>query len=319
MARAPGWIKRDKEESDALTRQTYLGPRDERFRSFIKLLLGKTGLKEATIELILKEEMPTYEKVFTHRSISEVDNYEYYEWMGDQICTVTVCKYLREKFPQYQKASGVKLFSRLKINFVSKKYFSGFGQKLGFLDYISSDLLTRLSTPDSLLEDVFEAFVGATDIIFDRLVKDNAGYTPIAIFMKPLLDSCPISVGYEDLYDAKTRLKELSEYINNQTFRYKRLASDPRSFTDQNFRIGVDATIPTYQVKVNGVMTDLYSLEKAHRYDPKVEVKYITKQWAIGHGYTVKEAEQDAAQKTIDALREVGIINYAVRKGLDTL
>jgi hypothetical protein len=60
----------------------------------------------------------------------------------------------------------------------------------------------------SLLEDVFEAFLGATESIIDSCVEVGSGYKVIYSILENIFDDMDISLKYEDLYDAKTRIKE---------------------------------------------------------------------------------------------------------------
>jgi len=68
-----------------------------------------------------------------------------------------------------------------------------------------------------LLENVFEGFFGATHLILDNRFGIGTGYAICYNIIKNLYDDIPISLKYEDLFDSKTRLKELfdSDKIKN--------------------------------------------------------------------------------------------------------
>jgi len=62
------------------------------------------------------------------------------------------------------------------------------------------------------LEDVFEAFFGATEFILDSQIRNGVGYAICYNIIENLFNEIKISLKYEDLYDAKTRLKENFDY-----------------------------------------------------------------------------------------------------------
>jgi len=76
----------------------------------------------------------------------------------------------------------------------------------------------------SIMEDVLEAFFGATEWILDDRVEPGAGYGICYLLLKHILDPMDISLEYNDLYDAITRLKETMDVHRNRwpgNLRYK--------------------------------------------------------------------------------------------------
>ena len=64
--------------------QVYNGPRDQEFKDMIKTILKLGKLKEKYIDVLLDEEgLSVYDKVFTHPSVDPLNNYEFYEILGD--------------------------------------------------------------------------------------------------------------------------------------------------------------------------------------------------------------------------------------------
>lgn len=191
----------------------YYGPRDESFRSLIVSLLKRGKLKNDYILSITDERgMDMYSQVFTHNSVDRKKNYEYFEILGDSTINKGIVWYLYRKFPQLNCPEGVKILSRLKISLVSKKSFSTFADKLGFWGYISASEQERRDKKKSILEDVFEAFFAATEILIDTKIKLGAGYAICYNIITSLFDETEISLRYEDLFDAKTRLKEIFDH-----------------------------------------------------------------------------------------------------------
>ena len=64
-----------------------------------------------------------------------------------------------------------------------------------------------------MLEDTFEAFLGVTEYLIDTQVCVGAGYAACYQILKNIFDDIDISLKYETLYDAKTRLKELFDML----------------------------------------------------------------------------------------------------------
>ena len=187
----------------------YIAPRDQEFTQLIISLLKLGKLKQEYIVKILNEEgMNLYSQIFTHSTANSELNYEPYEMLGDSTANCCIVWYLSRRFPRLDCPEGVKVIARLKINLVSKKSFAEFGNVLGFWKFISADQETRENKMKPTLEDVFEAFFGATQYLLDKNIQRGVGYTICYNIIQNLFDQREISLRYEDLYDPKTRLKE---------------------------------------------------------------------------------------------------------------
>ena len=121
-----------------------------------------------------------------------------------------------DQFPQLNCQDGVKILARLKINLVSKKVFANFGSELDFWRYVSADKETRDTKMKKTLEDVFEAFFGATQKLIDSEIRMGVGYSICYNIIQNLFENMQISLKYEDLYDPKTRLKEVFDFFKDQ-------------------------------------------------------------------------------------------------------
>jgi dsRNA-specific ribonuclease len=193
------------------------GDRGQVFKSFIQNLLQRSHLKKKYIQLLTNtDSMNLYSDAFTHISIDSDRNYEYLEILGDVTCNKSIVWYIKERFPQLQNSDGVKVIARLRINLVSKKNFAMIAERLGFIDFISCEREIKEQKGKSLLEDVFEAFFGATELLIDKLVGSGSGYGICYRILKSILDEMTISLKYEDLYDPITRLKETFDFFRQQ-------------------------------------------------------------------------------------------------------
>jgi dsRNA-specific ribonuclease len=188
----------------------YLGNRGIEFKRLITSLLKKGKLKKKYIAaLTTPESMEVFSAAFTSELVDEEHNYQVYEQLGDLSGNKFIVQYFYRRFPQLKCADGVKVVARLRINYGAKQSFCEIARELGFWNFISAtnDLRQRKMKP--LLEDVFEAFLGAMEDILDREVSFGLGYPMVYKVLKAIFDDMDISLKYEDLYDAKTRLKEL--------------------------------------------------------------------------------------------------------------
>jgi dsRNA-specific ribonuclease len=101
------------------------------------------------------------------------------------------------------------------INYGSKNSFYKLADEAGFWEFISAPNEMRARKKKDLLEDTFEAYLGAVTVILNREALEarvgpitRPGYSACYNILSTLFDEMKISLAHEDLYDAKTRLKE---------------------------------------------------------------------------------------------------------------
>ena len=189
--------------------ELYIGPRDDSFKSLIKDLLNKANIKDKYINLLTNHEsMIEYGNAFTHDTVDENNNYQVYEQLGDLEANSFIVRYMYRRFPKLKCSKAVKIVARLRINYGSKKVFAEIASKLGFWPFISASTELRGTKMKPLLEDSFEAFLGATSFMLDSYTQNGVGGAIVYDILETIFDKMPISLAYEDLYDAKTILKE---------------------------------------------------------------------------------------------------------------
>lgn len=193
------------------------GDRSEIFVEFLIEMLMKFSLSRSTAENILKNDkiFSMYKNVFTHKVFDSKNNYEFYELIGDVSCNKIIVWYLQKKFPFLSNSDGVKVLARLRINLVSKITFSNWAKKLNFGPFISYDLDTKIKQENSVYEDIFEAFVGCTELVIDEYIRGYSAMYFCYKFMETLLDDEEIKLSYKSLYDPITRCKETFDYFNS--------------------------------------------------------------------------------------------------------
>jgi dsRNA-specific ribonuclease len=194
----------------------YLGPRNEEFRNLIKSLLERGRLIPKYIDILLNEKsMEEYSKAFTAESANSENNSEVYEQLGDVTANKFIVWYMYKRFPQLMCTEGVKVVARLRINYGAKQSFYTIANNLGFWKFISASDEDRNRKMKPLLEDSLEAFIGVTEYLLDTNFRSGVGNAIVNDILTSIFDDIPISLEYEDLYDAKTRLKELFDSYGN--------------------------------------------------------------------------------------------------------
>ena len=188
----------------------YLGNRGESFKCFISTLLKKCSVTTKYVKMLTDDDaMRVYGCAFTSEVVDPHNNYQVLEQVGDLAANKFINNYMYSRFPQLDCTAGVAVVARLRIKYGAKNSFAEIARNLGFWFFISAtnDLRQRKMKP--LLEDVLEAFIGATERILDRRKRIGVGYAIVYDILATIFDDMEISLKYEDLYDGKTRIKEL--------------------------------------------------------------------------------------------------------------
>lgn len=205
-------IHTDRMDDKMNQRDIHYGIRGEKFIEFLHGLLKRGNLKEKYLaELTDPENIKIFNTAFTSKTVDPVDNYEILEQLGDQSLGKFIVSYSYERFPQLRCTAGVNIVSRLRINLVSNIYCSRFADKLGFFPFISVEEQSIITQDDKInvLGDCFESFLGATETILNNIYSLGVGYAIVYSILENIYNEEDISLDYNFLFDAKTRLKEL--------------------------------------------------------------------------------------------------------------
>ena len=276
----------------------YKGPRGEKFTQFIKSLLEKSKIKEKYLKALLtSESIQEYSKAFTSITANETENYEIFEQLGDVSANKFIVWYAYKRFPQLMCTLGVKVVARLRINYGARQSFSKIGDSLGFWEFISATEEERGHKKKDLLEDCVESFCGCTEYLLDNIFMPGVGYAIVAQILGSIFDTIPISLRYEDLYDAKTRLKELFDmYKDLGTWAYISVRDDKL----------VKAKI--YLVP-KGMSKRAHERKATNERGQQIVIKSPVRGWTeIGEGVAAKksDAEQKAAEMGLRHLNRKG-------------
>ncbi len=272
----------------------YHGPRGAEFRNIVHAFLKRGGLTQEHIGRLMDDSaMRIWGMVFTARCAHPTENYELYETLGDGVANNALVYYLVRRFPEINCPDGVPVLARLKINLVSKDTFRTLNeQHLGFWPYITAAEDTRQRQQKSLLEDTFEAAMGALVWMVDDRIYQGAGFAIAYNIIESLFNTMTISLSYDELFDAKTRLKEMVDAfkMRGPSFNGRRLPP----IGDIEYRRADRRPDGSHSVSI-------YRVESR---TPKQEALLATAQ-----GTCQKDAEQKAADVAVKKLRTMGYVN----------
>lgn len=196
-------------------------------RNFILSVFENINMKDDYKQLFVTDyALAMFQTAFIAKSVNPQQNYEVLEFLGDSASNHAAVAYFYNTYPQLQclSGSGVATLSRLKIKYTGSESFAKFARQYGFFPYIKAtrEELENTEKAQRLLEDVFEAFVGAMYVILTKYFGlHGVGNEIIYAFISHILHNEQISFALSDLYDAKTRLKELFDNKSDTNLLYK--------------------------------------------------------------------------------------------------
>lgn len=192
---------------------------NKNLKLFIGGILSNLSLTDNEIQILLSDKcLQEFKNSLTCMTFDYNNNYEFYELLGDSTLNKCIIWYLKRRFPEFNRAGGVKYLTRLKIITISKEGFSSLADTLGLYKYIRSSPEEKQNDKKKILEDVFEAFLGCLEHLVDEHIKLHKGYSIVYQLIEQLLDKKEFNTKYEDLWDAKTRIKELFDIRPNDKY-----------------------------------------------------------------------------------------------------
>lgn len=256
-------------------------------KAFILNVFKEVNIKHKYKQVLVTDDaIEMFQAAFIAKSVLPQKNYEVLEFLGDSAANHAVVAYFYRSYPQLRclSGSGVATMSRLKIKHTSSESFAKFATQYGFLPYIKAtrEELENTEKTQHLLEDVFEAFIGA---IYDILMK-HFGFHGVCNqiiydFIEHVFNQQKISFDLDELYDAKTRLKELFDNRSDTNTLYKTFGK------------------PIYERKTDQANTGTYMYTLLY-FENNIN-KYF-----IGVGTSQANREKSAAQQAIDWLKSQG-------------
>jgi len=159
-------------------------------------------------------------------------DYERLEFLGDAVVSIVVAKYLYERFPDENEGFLTKMRTKL----VNGEMLGFLASKLGFGEYaiMSRHIEDKCKgrTSQHILEDIFEAFVGAMFLDFNEIdnynLLDNF-YSGIGfqICEKFIIHVIEEYVDFSELIISNNNYKEMLSKYFNETYSTSINFSDP--------------------------------------------------------------------------------------------
>ena len=208
------------------------------FKKLIKNVIGTGGGGKYLANLLDDAGMTYFTTAFTHSSSDPNNNYEHLEFLGDLTYNKCVGWYLPRRYPRLFSPDAEDILTKLKINFIQSKAMGLMAQKSGFLKFIHYDPTSFVFTSTNIqdvLEDVFEAFFGATEWLIDSRTTIGVGYGVCYKIVSKKLDAENFSFEFVDLMDPITILKEIFDKFKGSLGTHK--------------SIQIEESLPTFRVK----------------------------------------------------------------------
>jgi dsRNA-specific ribonuclease len=177
-----------------------------------------------------KDNMKQLMSAFTHWSFDPVNNYEYYETLGDVTLNKCVVWYFHKRFPTIRTSENPsRIMTALKTKNISKFVFSKLSDFLKLENYIRyRPILDKKKKKPVMIDnkmktDVFESLFGTLeDIINNTEQMMGIGEVPVYNIVSTLIDQVKnISLDIEDLVDDKSKISEIfSKYRETSEHQY---------------------------------------------------------------------------------------------------
>ena len=162
-----------------------------------------------------------FKQAFTHTSYANENklknhDYERLEFLGDAVLQYHVSRYLFDLYPTMPEGRLTKLRSKL----VREESLARFARELDLGTYIylgAGEINNGGRDRDSVLADIFEAFMGA--------ICHDCGMKYVDMMLKKTIYRHINDVNYDDITDFKTKLQELIQADQRKTVTYELLSA----------------------------------------------------------------------------------------------
>jgi dsRNA-specific ribonuclease len=194
---------------------------EKRFSEFIaNIFRTYSKLNSSTIARIVDDEenLNTFITAVTHKTYDEKNNYEFLEFYGDNFVNTAITEYIHKRFPNITSEGQ---FTQIKHNLIKDRTFSNFANRLGLINHVRGDMDYIFGTGESEMgepvegnhvlkvqEDLFEAFIGATVTVLDK-IHPHSGYTIVYTIIDALLKDMRIETRVERIKHPKMEMNDL--------------------------------------------------------------------------------------------------------------
>lgn len=174
----------------------------------INLLLNKFHIKSNDISL--------YELAFTHGSLNmdvhtKHHDYQRLEFLGDSVLGCIVAELSYKARPDFDQGD----LTKLKMSLVNTKALANFAKEYHFDEYIrvGNSFEGKILSSPHLLEDVFEAFIGALYL--------DQGFSKVRQFLITTLYKDIQQYKIADVEDYKSKLQEEMQSEHRESVKYQ--------------------------------------------------------------------------------------------------
>ena len=194
-----------------------------------KLLIERGNLRADVANSFLNlDVLEVYKQAFTHSSISKDKNYEVWETLGDGTMKGAIRLYSVRRFPEILVSDRApETLTNIGQNYESKKSFSRVFDYLGFeqISAYREELLhlhPQFQSTDrvygdfvlnelfiGIKEDIFEAFIGATNYLIDSKIQLGLGNAICYNILSSVLDEQEIEISVTASKDSVSKLNEI--------------------------------------------------------------------------------------------------------------
>lgn len=261
------------------------------FKNFISSLMIKRGnINEETVLKLLDEQgLERVKMSFTHSSMVNEKNYEFFEMLGDRSVNKAIIWYMHRRFPEIENNEKAPMYmTELKKKYENKRTFGGWARKLGFepfiryreLSYVEGKNIKKIRLNDSMLEDAFEAFSGVLEDLIDSRIGIGVGYGFVYNIITSLLDEEYVTTDLNKLVDVKTQIKEL---IENATIKKFGAKAEYNTYQDANKKFITSLNLsftsnPSEKYRGN-LIQQFSSSPQFKKIDAENEASRITLEW----------------------------------------
>lgn len=180
-------------------------------------------------EQLLQEALTQANYLNEHPEV-EGNDYQRLEFLGDAVMQQSTAVYLFKRFPDWDEGR----LTELRIAMVQTRSFAALSRELHLDRYIRlgrGEELSGACQRDSLLEDIWEAFIGALYL--------DQGQAVVMRFLEQILFAKIDEGFFEQFVDYKSKLQEYLQKDGPVAIKYQKLSEKPLANNDQIFEVEV--------------------------------------------------------------------------------
>ena len=295
------------------------------FKEFITNLLIKADLSEYLDKLTDEQSMLEFEKAFTSSSVQKIFNYEKYENLGDVSLNKTVVGFCYDEFDLMEiRGNVVNIVTNFKSRYADKRACSEMAYFLKFGPYIQASSMEWSEALLPLHENVFEAFIGCLEALFDMRIQKEGGFNIVKHFIRKILKE---RYGeefkkYKELLKSPDGIDALREELADPIMLIKEFCGNGSKhkidYSENKISVEYLSLLPGYYVSFHPVSIQ-QTINTGKIYRAKATLRDVvnrTEITAIGEGYDPPEAKRNSAKQIVEKLKANGMLSIKRKQRL---